>query len=84
MRTTIEIPDELREKLLQEAARHGERGYSRIVERALRFYFQQTGSEETRRARARRLRGSTLDLDLDKENERRSGLRTNWRVGAEE
>jgi hypothetical protein len=37
MRTTVEIPDELREKLPQEAARHREKGYSRIVERVLRL-----------------------------------------------
>ena len=83
MRTTIEIPDELREKLLQEAARHGEKGYSSIVERALRLYFQRAGSQETRQATARRLRGSVASRDLDRENERRREVRRNWRLGTD-
>jgi Arc/MetJ family transcription regulator len=83
MRTTIEIPDELREKLVQEAARLGEKGYSSVVERALRMYFQQTGSREMRRAATARLRGSMTEQDLPEEHRRLSEIRRNWR-GARE
>ncbi|MEW6457502.1 MAG: hypothetical protein AB1441_00305 [Bacillota bacterium] len=38
MRTTIEIPDDKRAKLLAIAARRGFRGYSQIVNEALDLY----------------------------------------------
>lgn len=41
MRTTIEISDEMRAKLLALAARRGLRGYSEIVNEALRLYLEQ-------------------------------------------
>ena len=79
MRTTIEIPDELREQLLMEAAQRGEKGYSTIVERALRLYFQHGESEPARRASVRRLRGSMHARDAATEHERRAAVRDNWR-----
>ena len=39
MRTTVEIRDELLERLRQEAAKRGERGFSGIVEEALERFF---------------------------------------------
>lgn len=41
MRTTIEISDEMRAKLLALAAKRGLRGYSEIVNEALRLYLEQ-------------------------------------------
>ena len=38
MRTTVEIPDQLRARLLALAARRGEKGYSRLVEEAIARY----------------------------------------------
>ena len=40
MRTTIEISDEQRAKLLETAAKRGEKGFSSIVEKALEEYFE--------------------------------------------
>lgn len=38
MRTTVELSDELRARLLELAARRGEHGYSALVEEAVRRY----------------------------------------------
>lgn len=39
MRTTVEIPESLRMRLIEEAARRHERGFSAVVVRALSTYF---------------------------------------------
>ena len=38
MRTTIELPDELRARLLEIAARRGEKGFSGLVQEAVARY----------------------------------------------
>lgn len=48
MRTTIEISDEQRARLLEIAARRGGRGYSRLVQEALDRYLAE---EESRQGR---------------------------------
>lgn len=40
MRTTVEIPDELRAKLIQLATERGLRGYSELITEALREYLR--------------------------------------------
>ena len=50
MRTTVEISDEIRAKLLELAARRGERGFSSLVEEALERYLR---DEERRRRQAK-------------------------------
>ena len=60
MRTTIEIPDEQRAKLLEAAARRGEKGFSSIVQEALADYFV---AEEARQERVRRALGVIGRLD---------------------
>jgi len=60
MRTTIEIPDELRAKLLELAARRGEKGFSALVAEAVARYV----ADEARRAeRVREAVGSLGSLD---------------------
>ena len=66
MRTTIEIPDEQRAKLLEAAARRGEKGFSSIVQEALADYFV---AEETRQERVRRALGVIGKLDADEAEE---------------
>lgn len=51
MRTTIELSDEHRARLLELAARRGEKGFSSIVAEALGRYFAR---EEVRRERVDR------------------------------
>jgi len=48
MRTTVELSDEVRAKLMELAARRGERGFSSLVEEALVQYLD----EEQRRRRS--------------------------------
>ena len=48
MRTTIEIPDELRARLLDLAARRGLKGYSVIIEEALELYLRGAAGDEAR------------------------------------
>ena len=79
MRTTIEIPDEQRAKLLEAAARRGEKGFSSIVQEALADYFE---AEEKRQERVKRAVGALGKLDDDEaEDLARSirKLRGRWR-----
>jgi predicted transcriptional regulator len=82
VRTTVEIPDGLREKLVAEAARRGEKGYSAVIERALRNYFG--GPAKTKAEIARQLRGCEKgQTTADAERRRVAAVRENWRSGAE-
>ena len=45
MRTTVELPASLRQKLVNEAARRNVKGYSAIVVEALELYFQDAVSD---------------------------------------
>ena len=49
VRTTIELSDEVRGKLLALAARRGDKGFSKIVEQALERYFEEEGVAARRR-----------------------------------
>jgi predicted transcriptional regulator len=48
MRTTIEITDEQRARLLEIAARRGEKGFSRLVQEALDRYLADEGGRKER------------------------------------
>ena len=62
MRTTIEISDEQRAKLLETAAKRGEKGFSSIVQEALADYFD---AEERRQEKVRRALEVIGSLDAD-------------------
>lgn len=57
MRTTIEVSDEHRARLLELAARRGDKGFSGIVAEALEHYFQSEEEARERRRAALALRG---------------------------
>ncbi len=79
MRTTIEIPDDQRARLLEMAARRGEKGFSSIVQEALAQYFAQ---EEARDERIRRALGALGTIDpeeSDRIRESTAELRRTWR-----
>lgn len=57
MRTTIELSDEHRSRLVELAARRGEKGFSPIVEEALDLYFAREARTSSPPRAARR--GST-------------------------
>lgn len=60
MRTTVELSDEIRAKLLELAARRGERGFSALVEEALEGYLR---DEERRRHEAEKALGVIGRMD---------------------
>ena len=79
MRTTIEIPDEQRAKLLEAAARRGEKGFSSIVQEALADYFV---AEEHRQEKIRRALAVIGQLDADEAKDLAKSVRTlrrTWR-----
>ena len=79
MRTTVELSDETRARLLRLAARRGEKGFSALVEEALARYLDE---EEARREHARRARaviGAMDDDDARALEDAVSELRARWR-----
>lgn len=72
VRTTVEIPEDLRIRLIEEAARLGERGYSGVVERALRAFFEQGGSARDRAEQIEALYGADPQAEA---------VRSTWRTG---
>lgn len=79
MRTTIDLPDEQRAKLLELAAKRGEKGFSILIQEAVAAYLEQhaTGGERVKRALALRgtLRGKEGDKLLEATEEARKGWR---------
>jgi hypothetical protein len=79
MRTTVEIKDENRARLLQMAAQRGEKGFSSLVNEALERYFDQLGQRAKLTREALAALGTLDDEAADQlEHEVRS-LRKSWR-----
>lgn len=77
MRTTIELKDEHRARLLALAARKGLRGYSRVVEEAVDRYLREAeGREEVS---IQYLRGILTDKEAAKFKKAVEGARKKWR-----
>ncbi|HKK27511.1 MAG TPA: ribbon-helix-helix protein, CopG family [Gemmatimonadota bacterium] len=79
MRTTVEIPDEIRARLLELAARRGERGFSGIVEEALERYLAEEERRRERAEAARAVLGSLEEEDADALLASVRRLRDRWR-----
>lgn len=79
MRTTIELRDELRAKLLEIAGRRGEKGFSHLVEEAVdRYIAAEPGREESRRV-ALAARGSLGGGEAAGLAARVAAIRESWR-----
>ena len=78
MRTTIELPDNLRQRVVAEAAARNLRGYSQVIEDALRAYFD--GRQDDRRNVVARIRGSLGAQAAAAEHRRLAEVRANWRT----
>lgn len=79
MRTTVELSDEIRARLLELAARRGERGFSALVEEAVARFLEE---EEKRRRAAREARSvlGTMSEDEARDLEEAvRALRDRWR-----
>jgi len=79
MRTTVELSDSVRARLLELAARRGARGFSALVEEAVERYLE---DEEARRRQAELARSVIGSLSEDEADELRASvdvLRERWR-----
>jgi len=79
MRTTIEITDIQRARLLDLAARRGEKGFSRLVQRAIDRMLAEETSRSRQINRALGLAGSFSDKTADALEESVRRIRTAWR-----
>jgi predicted transcriptional regulator len=79
VRTTIELKPELRARLVELAARRGEKGISSVIAEAVEVYLAGSTEQERFRKRALRLRG-TLPHDEARRLQQSSGTpRQFWR-----
>jgi predicted transcriptional regulator len=78
MRTTIELRDEHRAKLLELAARRGDKGLSSILAEAIELYLDQLSRDEESREIALWLRGSLNETDGDELRQAIRSLRESW------
>ena len=79
MRTTIEITDEQRAKLLALAARRGMKGFSALVQEALDEYLETRRLDDEKVQAALATRGSLSDQEADELAATCAALRDNWR-----
>lgn len=79
MRTTVEITDEQRARLLEIAARRGEKGFSKLVQEALDKYIEELEEQDARIRDAISVLGKLDEKtarDLETASQR---LRKTWR-----
>ncbi len=79
MRTTIAIKPEHRTKLLELAARRGEKGISSVIAEALETYLEGIAEKEQLRRGALRLRGALPKTDAERLRQEVDTLRRSWR-----
>ena len=79
MRTAILLKDDSRAKLLEIAARRGEKGFSRLIDEAVDLYLKTQEADEARRQAAIALRGALDDRDADALRAEAAALRSSWR-----
>ena len=79
MRTTIELDHEHRARLLEMAARRGEKGFSAIVREALDLFFSKAAARSRPDAALRRFRGCLSKGDADHFRGIAGRLRDSWR-----
>jgi metal-responsive CopG/Arc/MetJ family transcriptional regulator len=79
VRTTIELKPEHRAKLLEVAARRGEKGFSTVIAEALQAYLENIAAKERLRRRALALRGSLPKAEADRLRHYAAALRERWR-----
>ena len=79
MRTTIELKDEYRAKLLEIAARRGEKGFSKIIGEAVELYLKTADADQAHRQRALLLRGILDAKEADGLRAAVATLKESWR-----
>ena len=79
MRTTVELSDEHRAKLLALAAERGARGFSELVSEAIEHYFVENAARHDRVDAALSALGSLSDEEADDLESSVTRLRGTWR-----
>ena len=79
MRTTIEIRPDHRAKLLELAARRGEKGFSSVIAEAIDSYLAAKGETERLRKNALRLSGKISGREADELLSKTRQTREFWR-----
>ncbi len=79
MRTTIEMKPEHRAKLLEMAARRGEKGFSSIIADAIEAHLNDDSEREMLGRRALRVRGKLGAREADRLRRHAEALRRSWR-----
>jgi hypothetical protein len=80
VRTTIEVSPEHRARLLELAARRGEKGFSSLIGEALDLYLREDGPRrEHLLARALKQRGSLSPAEAERLRQEVDALRRSWR-----
>jgi DNA-binding MarR family transcriptional regulator len=79
IRTTIEITEEQRAKLVELAARRRIKGFSTLVQEALENYFSTQLPAQEQKDLIRTLRGSLSEKESEQLRQQASRLREDWR-----
>ena len=79
MRTTIELRDDLRARLLEMAARRGEKGFSSLVAEAVEQYLKAQMELDEARNAALEARGSLGPKEAEGLRAATSRIRAEWR-----
>jgi len=79
MRTTVEISPEQRARLMELAARRGEKGFSKLVQQALDAYLRSQAGEEEKRRRALMLKGALDSREAERLRTATREIRESWR-----
>ena len=79
MRTTVEIRDEQRARLLELAARKGEKGFSRLIQEALDLYLRHLDDREAETQTALETLGSLDQKEAARLRQSVGRLRDTWR-----
>lgn len=79
MRTTVEIADEHRARLVELVARRREKGFSRIASEAIEQYLEALDRAEADRRKALKLRGSLSPRQAERLETETAQIRNSWR-----
>ena len=79
MRTTIELKGAHRARLLELAARRGEKGFSSVIAEAIEEHLRRVASAGEARARALQLRGRLSEKEATQLRGTADALRESWR-----
>ncbi|MBI5610200.1 MAG: ribbon-helix-helix protein, CopG family [Deltaproteobacteria bacterium] len=81
MRTTIELDDDYRGRLLELAARRGQKGFSDLINEAVGRYLTAEAAQADKQLKAAKLHGFLSDSEADDLAAGCQAARQHWRSG---